>query len=64
MLFYFFDEFAIRLFDKFEINIRNEKIELDRQDYEYSAKKLENTIKLLIWLSYENFLLYQFLMIK
>ena len=38
VLFYFFDEFAIRLFDKFEINIRNEKIELDRQDYEYSAK--------------------------
>lgn len=46
VLFYFFDEFAIRLFDKFEINIRNEKIELDRQDYEYSAKKyLENTIE-------------------
>ncbi len=44
VFFYFFDEFTIRLFDKFEINIRNEKIQLDEQDYEYSAKKyLENT---------------------
>ncbi len=39
VLFYFTDELILRVFDKLNINIRNEKKQLDMEDYIYSAKK-------------------------
>ena len=38
LLFYFFEEISVRLFDKIGVNIRNEKISLDIKDYELSAE--------------------------
>tara|TARA_B100000989_G_C19527142_1_gene467546 strand:- start:1322 stop:2287 length:966 start_codon:yes stop_codon:yes gene_type:complete len=38
VLFYFFEEISVRLFDKIGVNIRSEKISLDIKDYELSAE--------------------------
>ena len=39
LLFYFFDEILLRLFDKIEINIRNENKNLSKKDYQISSEK-------------------------
>lgn len=38
VLFYFFEEISVRLFDKIGVNIRSEKINLSIKDYELSAE--------------------------
>tara|TARA_Y100000992_G_C21273261_1_gene498253 strand:+ start:3405 stop:4367 length:963 start_codon:yes stop_codon:yes gene_type:complete len=51
LLFYFFDEFTLRLFDKMKINIRNEKISLSENDYILASKKFFDNTKLAIELA-------------
>ena len=51
VIFYLADELFLRLFDKLEIDIRNEKIHLENSDYVYSAKKYYLNTKKAIELS-------------
>ena len=51
VIFYLADELLLRLFDKLKIDIRNEKIHLENNDYVYSAKKYYLNTKKAIELS-------------
>lgn len=45
VIFYFFDEILLRIFDKININIRNEKTNLSKDDYLISAENFFNNTK-------------------
>ncbi len=51
LVFYFFEEILIRVFDKININIRSEKSNLNEKDYIYSSNKFFSNTKKAIELS-------------
>ena len=51
LVFYFFDEILLRFFDKININIRNEKLILNENDYIFSSNEYYRNTKKAIELS-------------
>ena len=51
VIFYFFDEILLRLFDKININIRNEKTILSKDDYLISSENFFKNTKIAIELA-------------